>query len=150
MAEQAEKKLLGTVTISPQTIEDIKKNVDNVAELKKKIEEYAAQNTTNLLDVILYGAIILNASDIHIEPQTEEIRLRMRIDGVLQDICFFQKNIYHNLLSRIKLLSKIKLNITDKPQDGRFTIAIGDLPVEIRTSTLPAEYGESIVMRIWA
>ncbi|OGZ63740.1 MAG: hypothetical protein A3A98_00405 [Candidatus Staskawiczbacteria bacterium RIFCSPLOWO2_01_FULL_40_39] len=148
MAEQAEKKLLGTVTISPQTIEDIKKNVDNVAELKKKIEEYAAQNTTNLLDVILYGAIILNASDIHIEPQTEEIRLRMRIDGVLQDICFFQKNIYHNLLSRIKLLSKIKLNITDKPQDGRFTIAIGDLPVEIRTSTLPAEYGESIVMRI--
>ncbi len=146
--DEQNKKLLGSVTILPEIIEDIKKSVDNVVEFGKKIEEYINQNTTNLLDIILFGAINLQASDIHIEPQEDKIRLRVRIDGILQDAAFFDKNIYHNLLSRLKLLSKIKLNITDKPQDGRFTINIEDSLIEIRTSSLPAEYGESIVMRI--
>ena len=82
------------------------------------------------------------------ERKEDKARLRIRIDGILQDAVFFSQDLYHNLLSRIKLLSKIKLNITDKPQDGRFTIIIDDLRIEIRTSTLPAEYGESIAIRI--
>ena len=100
------------------------------------------------MDAILSGAIVLGASDIHLEPQEEQARLRVRLDGILQDVIFFDLSLYHSLLSRIKLLSKVKLNITDKPQDGRFSIAIEETPIEIRTSTLPAEYGESIVMRI--
>ncbi len=148
MEETAPKKLLGSVTISPEIADDVQKNISNIAQFSKKIEEYAAQSTTNLLDIILFGAIHLQVSDIHIEPQNDSIRLRTRIDGVLQDTAQFDTAIYHNLLSRIKLLSKIKLNITDKPQDGRFSIAVGDALVEIRTSNLPAEYGEAVVMRV--
>jgi len=146
------KKLLGSVAISPKIIEEVAgpegHPVKDIAGFKKKIEEYLAQNVTEFLDVILYGAIILEASDIHIEPQEEEARLRIRLDGILQDVVFFDHNTHHHLLSRLKLLSKLKLNITDKPQDGRFTIEIEDLLIEVRTSSLPAEYGESIVMRI--
>lgn len=142
------KKLLGSVSISPKIIEEIKTNVKDIGIYKKKIEEYLAQSVTDLLDVVLYGAIILDASDIHIEPQEQEARLRVRLDGILQDVIFFDHNVYHHLVSRLKLLSHLKLNITDKPQDGRFSIEIEDSLIEVRNSSLPAEYGESIVMRI--
>ena len=142
------KKLLGSVTISPKIVEEVKNDVKNIGNYKKKIQEYIPQNVTELLDVILFGAITLDASDIHIEPQEEEARLRIRLDGILQDVVFFDQNAYHHLLSRLKLLSKLKLNITDKPQDGRFTIEIDNALIEVRSSSLPAEYGESIVMRI--
>ena len=142
------KKLLGSVTISPKIIKETDAQVKDIGGFKNKIQEYLVGNVTELLDVILYGAIALDVSDIHIEPQEEEARLRVRLDGILQDVVFFDHDIYHHLLSRLKLLSKLKLNITDKPQDGRFTIAIKESLIEIRTSSLPSEYGESIVMRI--
>lgn len=146
--EAQNKKLLGSVAIIPEIIEEVKKDIKNIADFKKKIEEYVEQNTTNLLDIILFGAIVLDASDIHLEPQENDSKLRIRLDGVLQDVIFFEQSTYHSLVSRLKLLSRLKLNITDKPQDGRFTIEIADSSIEIRTSSLPAEYGESIVMRI--
>ena len=105
------KKILGSVTITPEIMEEVAKDVKNIAGFKKKIEEYIGQNTTNLLDVILFGAISLDASDIHLEPQEDDSRLRIRLDGVLQDIIFFEQNLYHSLISRLKLLSKLKLNI---------------------------------------
>jgi type II secretory ATPase GspE/PulE/Tfp pilus assembly ATPase PilB-like protein len=142
------KKLLGSVAISPKVIEECQKDVKDIGGFKKKIEEYLTQNVTGLLDIILYGAITLDTSDIHVEPQEKDARLRVRLDGILQDVVFFDNDTYHHLLSRLKLLSKLKLNITDKPQDGRFTIGVEDLLIEVRTSSLPAEYGESIVMRI--
>ncbi len=142
------KRLLGSVTISPKIIEEVETQVKDIGEFKKKIQEYFTQNVTELLDVILYGSIALDVSDIHIEPQEDEARLRIRLDGILQDVIFFDHNIYHHLISRLKLLSKLKLNIVDKPQDGRFTIEVKESLIEIRTSSLPSEYGESIVMRI--
>jgi type II secretory ATPase GspE/PulE/Tfp pilus assembly ATPase PilB-like protein len=142
------KKLLGSVTISPKVIEEVRKDVKNIADFKNKIQAYLTQNVTELLDVILFGAITLDTSDIHLEPQEKEARLRIRLDGILQDVVFFDQTIYHHLLNRLKLLSKLKLNITDKPQDGRYSIEIEDLLIEIRTSSLPSEYGESVVMRI--
>lgn len=145
---ETEQKLLGSVVIVPEIIKDVNKSVSNIAEFGKKIEEYTTQNTTNLLDVILYSAIKLETSDIHIEPQDVKIRIRIRIDGVLQDAASVDREIYHNLLTRIKLLSKIKLNVTEKPQDGRFTVVIENSSIEIRTSSLPSQYGESIVLRV--
>jgi len=142
------KKLLGSITVSPKVIEEIETQVKDIGAYKKKIEEYANQNVTDLLDVILFGAITLNTSDVHIEPQEQEARLRVRLDGILQDVVFFDLVTYHHLISRLKLVSKLKLNITDKPQDGRFTIAAKDLLIEVRNSSLPSEYGESIVMRL--
>ena len=142
------KKILGSVAISPDIIEESKNEVKNIEGFKKKIQDYLNQNVTSLLDVILFGAILLDASDVHIEPPEEESKLRIRLDGILQDVVFFDHTTYRHLLSRLKLLSKLKLNITDKPQDGRFTIKVNDLLIEIRTSSLPTEYGESVVMRI--
>ena len=146
--EETSKKLLGMVTISPEIFEQTKKEVTNISNFRKKVQDFLNQKTTDLVDVILSGSIIISSSDIHLEPQEEQARLRVRLDGVLQDVLFFDLKIYQTLLSRLKLLSKIKLNITDKPQDGRFTILINETPIEIRTSTLPSEYGESVVMRI--
>ncbi|KKP31155.1 MAG: hypothetical protein A2312_03305 [Candidatus Staskawiczbacteria bacterium RIFOXYB2_FULL_32_9] len=150
------KKILGAVTINPTIIQEVNNEVKNIADFKKKVEQYLTGETTSLLDIILFSAIALGSSDIHIEPEEKSSRLRVRLDGVLQDVIFFEQNIYHNIVSRLKLLSKLKLNIKDKPQDGRFTIAIDDpstnseqvLLIEMRASSLPAEYGESIVMRI--
>ncbi|MCX6722098.1 MAG: GspE/PulE family protein [Candidatus Staskawiczbacteria bacterium] len=142
------KKLLGSVTVSPKIIGEVEAQVKNIGDFKKKIGEYLVENITELLDVILYGAITLNTSDVHIEPEEKDARLRIRLDGILQDVVFFEQDAYHHLISRLKLLSKLKLNITDKPQDGRFTIEVADSLIEVRTSSLPSEYGESIVMRI--
>jgi type II secretory ATPase GspE/PulE/Tfp pilus assembly ATPase PilB-like protein len=142
------KKLLGSVTISPEVIAEVEAQVKDSSVFKNKIEEYLQKNITDLLDIILYGAIALGASDVHIEPQEKESRLRIRLDGILHDVVFFDHDTYHHLLSRLKLLSKLKLNVTDKPQDGRFTIEVKELLIEVRTSSLPSEYGESIVMRI--
>ncbi len=146
--DTAQKKLLGSVTISPEVILEVNKEVKNIVTFEEKIKKYITGDTTGLLDVVLFGAIKLEASDIHIEPQESDARLRIRLDGILQDVVFFDQKIYHHLISRLKLLSHLKLNITDKPQDGRFSIEIADSLIEIRNSSLPAEYGESIVMRI--
>ena len=86
---EEQKKLLGIVTISPKIISEVDAEVKDIGGFKKKIQEYVVQNVTELLDVILYGAIALDTSDVHVEPQEEEARLRIRLDGILQDVVFF-------------------------------------------------------------
>ena len=133
----------------------ILKEIEDITGFREKIEKSLQSPITELLEIILGGGIALRSSDLHFEPQKKEIRIRLRIDGILQEVLSFDFKIYENLLSRIKFLSKIKLNITDRPQAGRFTILAGSSEkslakqsIEIRTSTLPTEYGESIVLRI--
>lgn len=145
---EVSKKITGEIKISPEIIEEIRKETKSVADLKEKIEVSLAKNITGILEIILGGAVFLDASDLHIEPREEEVKVRARLDGVLQDILFVEKEVYQRLLSRIKLLSGIKLNVSDRPQDGRFSVSTEKATIEIRTSTLPAEYGESIVLRI--
>ena len=142
------KKITGEVVISPPKFTEIQKEIKNVSDFKEGIEASLGREVTEILEIILGGAISLEASDIHIEPLEEKVKIRSRIDGILQDILFIEKKIYESLLSRIKLLSGLKLNISDRPQDGRFSVLIEGLSIEIRVSTLPAEYGESIVLRI--
>ena len=134
--------------ISPVVL-NIAQKIKNVSLFKVKFEEFLNKSTTELLEIILGGGIYIEASDIHFEPKKERVKSRVRIDGVLHDILTFDSKIYRALLSRIKLISGIKLNITDRPQDGRFSIILSEgLTIEIRVSILPTEYGESIVMRI--
>ena len=94
------------------------------------------------------GAVNLGSSDIHLEAEETVTKVRVRIDGLLQKVTEIDSSLYENLLSRIKLISGLKLNISDRPQDGRFTILKGSSPIEIRVSSLPSEYGESLVLRI--
>lgn len=135
------------IIISPENLEIIE-SVKNTASLKKVIEKNSSLDTTNILEALFAGAIALTASDIHIEPCEQTIILRLRIDGVLHEVTSLEKNIYEKVLSRIKLLSGIKLNVTDASQDGRFTVVVDKEEVENRISTLPSEYGETIVIRI--
>ncbi len=148
MVEETTKKLLGMVEIPKEIIEDFNKSVEDIVGLQKKINEYLDKEITSLLALVLLGAITLDVSDIHIEPQEDKARLRFRIDGILNDIVFFDTTTYRNMLSRIKLLSKLKLNVAKKPQEGRFSLIKGNSLIEIRSSSLPSEYGESILMRI--
>ncbi len=142
-----QRKITGEVKISPTTL-NITQKIKNVSDFQKRIEESLEKSVTEISGVILGGAINLKASDVHIEPREKQAKIRTRIDGILQDVITFDPKTYQTLLSRIKLLSGIKLNITDRPQDGRFSVSINKIAIEIRVSTLPAEYGETIVLRI--
>src|SRR3989338_3539809 len=130
------------ITRKVHSLEDIKSMIESVLSLKR------AYRISKILEIILAGAISLKASDIHLEPEDESLRLRYRLDGVLTDILHFDKETYELLLSRIKLVSELKLNVKEKAQDGRFSIKLADAEIEIRTSLLPGPYGESVVLRV--
>ncbi len=142
----------GALDIENEEIQDLVKEVKTAADIKKSIETVLAQKKSyrisRILEIILAGAISLNASDVHIEPEEANVRLRYRLDGVLNDILDFDHTTFDLLLSRIKLISSLKLNTKDNAQDGRFSIKLGDSDIEIRTSLLPGGYGESVVLRV--
>ncbi len=123
------------------TIPDVHKLIDEVLAMKK------SYRISRIMEIILAGAIAVNSSDIHLEPEKDYVRLRYRLDGILTDILEFDIDTFHLLVSRIKLISNLKLNLTGA-QDGRFSIKISDSEIEIRTSLLPGAYGESIVLRV--
>lgn len=101
--------------------------------------------TVNLL---LEYAIRSNASDVHIEPREEHIQVRYRIDGVLKEVNRLPRNVMNALVSRIKILSNLKIDERRVPQDGRFKIKVGGKQYALRVSTLPVVDGEKVVMRI--
>ncbi len=147
----AESSKIGGLDISLEVLRETTKKINHIQDIEKYTKEVLEGNKihkiSRLLEVILAGAIAIKASDIHIEPEKDQGRLRLRLDGVLQDINFFGLDIYHLLNSRIKLLSGMKLN-SKIAQDGRFNIIEKDEEINIRTSLIPGAYGESIVMRI--
>ncbi|OHA92398.1 MAG: hypothetical protein A3J09_02530 [Candidatus Zambryskibacteria bacterium RIFCSPLOWO2_02_FULL_51_21] len=130
------------VTRKVRALSDIKSMIESVLSLKR------AYRISKILEILLAGAISLKASDVHLEPEEESIRLRYRLDGVLTDILRFDKETYELLLSRIKLVSELKLNLKEKAQDGRFSIKLAEVEIEVRTSLLPGPYGESVVLRV--
>lgn len=134
--------------VSIKQIETLKKELQTFAALKERIAKIDQGDTSALLEIFLGSALNLEASDIHIEPQDNLTQIRFRLDGVLQEAGAISKQIYQTLLSRIKLLSGLQLNVQNIPQDGRFTIKEGAIEVEVRTSVLPGAYGEYIVLRI--
>ena len=142
----------GALDIANEEIQDLIKKVQSSADIKKSIETVLNQKKSyrisRILEIMLAGAISIKASDIHIEPEEKMARLRYRLDGVLNDILELDHTTYALLLSRIKLISNLKLNVKEKAQDGRFSIKISEIEIEIRTSLLPGGYGESVVLRI--
>jgi len=105
-------------------------------------------NTTQILELILEGAVSLNASDIHLEPQEKDLRVRFRIDGVLQEVARLPRETHKNLLSRVKFMAKMGLNINNTPQDGRFSQVVNGRHFDFRCATLPLVNGENIVIRL--
>lgn len=133
------------MSLSGKDLEDFEKEFGDLLDLKKRITEIP---TTEVINIIMAGALKMKASDIHFEPQEEQVRMRYRVDGVLQDIGFFPMDVYRFLLSRIKMMGKMKINIRDIAQDGHFSIEMGEKKIDIRINIIPGRYGESVVMRL--
>ncbi len=142
----------GSLDISSDEIQDLIGKVKNIPDIQNLVDDTIAvkrvYRISKIIGIMMAGAIALKASDIHIEPEETITRLRYRLDGVLVDIINFDNETYGLVLSRLKLLSNLKLNIKQNAQDGRFSVKIEGKEIEIRTSILPGAYGESVVMRI--
>ncbi len=142
----------GSLDISNEEILKMINSIHGITDINAIVADILKEKkgfkVSRMLEVILAGAFGIDASDIHIEPEEENVRLRYRLDGVLQDALSFDRDTFFLLLSRIQLLSGMKLNIKNSAQDGRFTVKIDNTEIEIRSSMLPGAYSESIVLRI--
>jgi type II secretory ATPase GspE/PulE/Tfp pilus assembly ATPase PilB-like protein len=142
----------GVFDISGDDLETLQKELTSVAALRAHLEKLIrakkGAQVSRVFEEIVAAAYVLHASDIHIEPEETSVRLRLRLDGMLTEVFSFEHKEYHFINSRIKLLSGLKLNVTTRAQDGRFTIAMNTTEVEVRTSVIPGNYGESLVLRI--
>lgn len=133
------------LNLTENDLKNFDQELKDLISLKERISEMP---TTQILGIIMGGGYKSNASDVHIEPQKETFRLRYRIDGVLHDVEFLPKTIFKSVLSRIKMMSGMKLNLRDIAQDGTFEINIADKKIDIRVSIIPGNFGESVVMRL--
>ncbi len=143
--------ITGKVVITKERLEELKGRLSTIEAVHKEIAglELVKTSPVVLIEIMLAGSMALRASDIHAEAGEKDAKIRFRIDGLLHDI--FNEiplDAYRTLVSRIKLLSEMKLNIKDAAQDGRFTIGLGGTDIEMRVSVIPSEFGETIVMRI--
>ena len=148
----ATKSEAGMVDISGENMKGLVSRFVTLADVSKElnstITEKSARYVSNVFSVVLAGAIGIRASDIHIEPSKDAVHIRYRIDGVLHEVAVLPSQIYHLFSSRLKLLAGLKLNAGEESQDGRFSIKIADVEIEVRVSVIPSAYGEGVVMRI--
>jgi type IV pilus assembly protein PilB len=134
-----------SVEISTSDLEKYQSQINNFRDLDSIINKVSI---TDLTTLILAASVKVNSSDIHIEAEEKDVIVRYRIDGILQQAAKIEKTKWPAIIARVKLLSGLKLNIVDRPQDGRITITLGGEKVEVRVSTLPTAFGESVVMRV--
>lgn len=134
-----------SISLTGEDLEKFDQYLKDLITLKQRISELP---TTQILNVIMGGAYKLGASDAHIEPQEKDFRLRYRIDGVLHDVAELPLASFKSIISRIKMMSGMKINLRDIAQDGTFEVNITDKKIAIRVSIIPGNYGESVVMRL--
>jgi len=127
---------------------DLNKYSESFASFKDLQEQIGQIPVTEVVTMMMAAAVKTNSSDIHIEAEEKEIKVRFRIDGVLHDVASLDKSVWQKIISRMKLLAGVKINIIDKPQDGRLSIYLTNDRIDIRVSFLPTNFGESVVMRL--
>lgn len=132
----------GDIDIKEKDVEQDAKNLKDIA------VRLINTSATQLIETLVGSALYLESSDVHLEPEAKGLKIRFRIDGVLQDVTRLPIDTHHQIVSRIKILSKLKLNIITVPQDGSFHIKYADQAIDIRVSVIPSAFGESIVMRL--
>ncbi|MDH5436686.1 MAG: GspE/PulE family protein, partial [Gammaproteobacteria bacterium] len=148
-----------------QTIDGVYRKTEEISSIAEELGDELSENdfdlaqlaqTNNaaeapvvrLLQSLFEDAIQIGASDIHIEPDETVLRIRQRIDGVLQEQVMKEKRIANALVSRLKLMSGLDISEKRLPQDGRFNIRVKNKSIDVRVSTMPVQYGESVVMRL--
>jgi len=130
------------------TADELNKYSENFSSFNDLQKEIVKADVTQIVSMILAAAVKSRASDIHIEGEETDIKVRFRVDGILHDAAILEKKVWDKVISRMKLLAKVKINIADKPQDGRLSIIMQEGRIDIRASFLPTAYGESVVMRL--
>lgn len=146
------------------TVQQFKQGLQGVVgEAIKETEEFTHKRTVDskqigqiitdapiakIVSTILEYAVNSRASDVHIEPQEERVRVRYRIDGILYDKLSLPRDVEEQLISRIKILAELKIDERRIPQDGRLNFKVADQEVDLRVSTIPTVKGEKIVMRL--
>ena len=138
-----------------QLEEDVDENKSKVENFKKgQSKKSVGPNiiedapVTKIVSVILQHATSGNASDIHIEPTADSLKVRFRVDGILYTSLFLPKKVHDAVVARIKIITNMKLDEKRKPQDGRFSTKVGERKIDFRVSTFPTYFGEKVVMRI--
>jgi len=137
-----------TDTRETTNLDDLEAQVQQAGKKGEHIDIREEAPVTKIVATILRSAIEERASDIHIEPQQERVRVRYRIDGVLQQSLVLPVKVQQAVLARVKILAGIKLDEKRKPQDGRFSATINGRRVDFRVSTMPTYHGEKAVLRI--
>jgi type IV pilus assembly protein PilB len=144
--QQYTQELVGQVGEAIKETEEFSKK--RVVDSKKIAELITDAPIAKIVSTILEYAVTSRSSDVHIEPQEDRVRVRYRIDGILYDKLSLPLNVFSSLVSRIKILSELKIDEHRLPQDGRFNFKSGDKEVDLRVSTIPTTRGEKVVMRL--
>ncbi len=131
--------------VKENAVETTTQELANLEELKHEIETSAIDQALNIIQV---GAYKAHASDIHFQPQENDVLVRFRIDGILKQVFMLSLETYRGLVTQIKYLAHLKLNITMVPQDGQYGFLINERKINVRVSTMPSHYGQTIVMRL--
>ncbi|HLN18637.1 MAG TPA: ATPase, T2SS/T4P/T4SS family, partial [Patescibacteria group bacterium] len=141
---------LMSLHLSAEELTKFEDEMKDLLTLKQRISEMPV---TQILNIIMAGAYKLHASDVHLEPAEKEFRLRYRIDGVLQDVAMLPLNVYKSIITRIKYMCHMKINLRDIAQDGTFEFTIPlseekEKKADTRVSIIPGNFGESAVIRL--
>ena len=150
IAEDIEKALTVSYTqgLSPEVKAALKEYQPKELQIEETVTSIKEAPVAKIVSTILEFAFKSRASDIHIEPEENRTRVRYRIDGILSEKLSLPKVIHEAVISRIKILSQMKIDEKRIPQDGRFSFKLGIDEVDLRISTLPTVFGEKVVMRL--
>jgi len=139
------KKVVSGIEIRQEDVGRYRAQLKDFRELEANIRKVSL---TEVFILILAGAIEARASDVHIEAEEADVKVRYRIDGVLTTVASLPRDTWSRIINRIKLVAGLKINIDKVPQDGRITLALDNERIDVRVSTLPTSFGESVVMRL--
>ncbi|MBO6730964.1 MAG: Flp pilus assembly complex ATPase component TadA, partial [Maricaulis sp.] len=128
--------------------ESLSRLVDEIPKTEDLLDSASDAPIIRLINGMIAEAVRTNASDVHVEPFEDRVSIRYRIDGVLQEAVAVSPKLVSPLVSRIKVMARLDIAEKRIPQDGRLTITLGGKAVDVRVSTLPARYGERVVLRL--
>lgn len=148
--EQYSQNLTVEVASALKEVQDVSGNKDDKKSELDQTEVIREAPVSNIVNQFLEYAIKAKASDIHIEPEENQTRVRYRIDGILHEKILLPKKVHDAVVSRIKIMAHLKIDEKRLPQDGRITFIYGEREVDLRISTLPTVNGEKVVMRLLA
>src|SRR3989338_9001786 len=139
------RKIIKGVKITEEELSRFRSELKTYPDIQRTLEK---ASITDIMTVVMAASLQFDTSDVHIEAEEERVVVRFRVDGVLQEVAALPHEMWKKIISRIKLISGLKINVTERPQDGRFTIFLKDGDTDVRVSTIPTNWGESVVMRI--